>query len=143
MILLAKLISITSILVLGYTIVTQEGMALYSIREWAMRKKEEGKKWAEPLFICHWCQPSSWSLISFGFSFGLGIINRFEWNLVFYYILTVGGSSLLNGLVWGYHLKTDAQTDFYKSASETAETITESFYKEPEEYEEYFEPQHN
>lgn len=145
MLLLLKLISITTILVLGYTIVTQEGMALYSIRQWAEKKKEKGSKWAEPVFLCNWCQPSTWSLISFAFAFGLGIINHFTWNLILYYILTVGGSSLLNGIIWEWHLKQDAEKEFYRSAENAADAITDSIYTsyEEEEHEEHFNHQHN
>lgn len=123
--LLLELIAITSILVLAYTIATQEGMVFYNIREWAEKKKEQGHKWAEPIFICHWCQPSSWALIAFAFAFGMGIIEKFEWDLLFYYVLTVGGSSLVNGLVWGYHLKSNAEHDLLESAKETCDIVTD------------------
>lgn len=125
MILLFELIAITSILVLGYTIATQEGMVFYKVREWAEKKKEQGNKLVEPVFICHWCQPSSWALIAFAFAFGMGIITKFEWSLFFYYVLTVGGSSLLNGLVWGFHLKSNAEHDFLESAKETCDMVSD------------------
>lgn len=146
LLLLLKLIIITSILVLGYTIVTQQGMAFYSIRKWANRKQDEGSKWVEPILLCHWCQPSSWTILSFGIAFGLGVINHFEWNLILYYILTVGGSSLVNGLVWQFHLLQDAKTDFYRSAEISADAVADSIYNstEDEEMEEsIFNHQHN
>ena len=115
MMLLFELIIITSILVLGYTIATQEGMVFYNIRQWAEKKKEQGSKLIEPAFLCHWCQPSSWALIAFAFAFGMGIIEKFEWNLLFYYVLTVCGSSLVNGLIWGYHLKSNADKELSES----------------------------
>ena len=133
---------------LGYTIITQENMALHKLRVWANNKKSKGVKWVEPLLLCHWCQPSTWALLSFGIAFGLGIINHFEWKLIFYYILTVGGSSLVNGLVWGYHLKTDAETEFYRSGENAADAITESIYNSHDEPEDdeisaYLKHQHN
>lgn len=100
---LLKLIGITSLLVLGYTIITQEGMGLYAIRQWAEKKAEEGNRWVEPIFICHWCQSSTWSLLGFSFAYGLGIIS-ISWKLLFLYVLCVCGTSLVCGFTWGIHL---------------------------------------
>ena len=125
MMLLFELIIITSILVLGYTIATQEDMVFHNVRVWAEIKKEQGNKLIEPLFLCHWCQPSSWALIAFAFAFGMGIIEKFEWNLIFYYVLTVGGSSLVNGLVWGYHLKSNADKELSESMRDTCDIISD------------------
>lgn len=135
MILLFELIFITSILVLGYTIITQEGMALYSLRLWAEKKKDEGKKWIEPILLCHWCQPSIWSAFAFAFAFGIGLIEKFNWHLLFYYPLVVAGSSLLNGLIWGYHLKSNAQKEAYESEKECANIMIENSLEEYDERE--------
>lgn len=146
MILLLKLIFITSLLVLGYTVATQENMVFHGIRKWAEKKKENGSKWAEPLFLCHWCQSSSWSLISFAFAFGLGIIQSFTWSIFIYYILTVCGSSLLNGFVWGFHLKQNAEKECAESIKEVADILIENGYEEydTEEQEElHYYSQHN
>lgn len=107
--LLFELITITSILVLAYTIVTQEKMLLHGIRRWANKLHDEGHIWTEPVFLCHWCMPSVWSLFGFFFAWGIGLIQRFTWNMGFYYVLCVGGSSLVCGLVWGWHLKQDSE----------------------------------
>lgn len=115
-VILFKLIVITSILVLAWTIVTQQGMALYSIREWANIKHEKGGKWVEPVLVCHWCMPSVWSLLGFSIAFGLGILN-FEWRLILLYPLTVGGSSLTCGLIWGLHRLIEERTSYYINAS--------------------------
>lgn len=104
---LLKLIGITSLLVLGYTIITQEGMGLYSIRQWAEKKVEQGNKWVEPIFICHWCQSSTWSLLGFLFAYGLGIIS-INWNLLLLYPLCVCGTSLVCGFAWNIHLMINA-----------------------------------
>lgn len=148
MILLLKLIGITSLLVLGYTIITQEGMGLYRIRQWATRKKENGSKWPEPILLCHWCQPSTWAILGFAFAYGIGVIDAFTWRMIFYYPLVVGGSSLINGLVWSYHLKSDAETEFYRSANSVADIFIEKSYEEYTddelaEEEMYFKRQHN
>lgn len=123
MILLFQLIIITSILVMGYTIATQEHMAFYSVRKWAEKKEAEGKKWAMPIFICHWCQPSTFSIIAFIFAYQLGVIEKIEWQLLLIYILNVGGSSMLNGLLWGFNQKQNAEKEYYESAKVTQELM--------------------
>lgn len=109
-ILLIKLIIITSILVLGWTAASQEGMVFYPIRQWAEKKNEEGLKIMQPLFLCVWCQSSIWSLMGYAFAYGLGIIEHFKWEWILLYLLTVAGSSLLNGIVWGVHRLIEATT---------------------------------
>ena len=117
-------------------------MGLYSIRKWAEKKKENGSKWAEPLLLCVWCQPSSWSLLGYLFAYGLGIINKnnFNWNLLVLYPLVVCGSSIICGFIWSYHLKSNSETDMNNNISDAAEIFTESMieiYDEEETGEEY------
>jgi hypothetical protein len=114
------LILLTSIWVLGLTIITQEHMLLYSIREWADKKHEAGNKWLEPVILCHWCMPSLHSLIGYSFAIGIGIITSFEWRLVFMYPLVAMGSSLFNGIVWGIHKMIEAKTAHFTNL----ETLT-------------------
>lgn len=114
MILLFELIVLTSIWVLGLTIVTQQGMALYSVREWADTKGT----WTEPLITCHWCMPSIHSVVGFGFAVAMNLIGGFSWVLVAMYPLVVMGSSLVNGLIWGWYLKVNAETEFFKIEQE-------------------------
>lgn len=99
---LLKLIAITSILVLGYTAASQEGMVLYPIRQWA---EKQNMKWVEPFFLCHWCMPSVWTAIGFLFAWRIGIVHFCHWsiNYIFWYILTVCGSSMVCGLVWAFY----------------------------------------
>jgi hypothetical protein len=137
MILLFKLIILTSLLTLGYTIVTQEGMALYRIRKWATTKKERGTKWVEPLLLCYWCQPSTWSIFSFSVAYGLHIIHNLQWNLLLYYVLTVCGSSLLNGLIWDYHLKSNAEKEMYESIKDCTDLAIENSLNEYDDEMEY------
>lgn len=98
MFLLAKLIILTSILVLGYTAASQEGMVLYPIRQWA--EKQKGKIW-ETLLLCHWCQPSTWTVAAYVFIWIIGEGSvHFTFCQILIYPLVVCGSSVLNGLVW-------------------------------------------
>lgn len=116
MTLIFELILISSIWVLGLTIITQEGMLLYSIREWANEKHENGNRWLEPVILCHWCMASLHSVIGYLFAIGIGIINTFEWRLVFMYPIVVMGSSLFNGIVWGIHKLIESKTQYYENA---------------------------
>lgn len=98
MILLLKLIFLTSVLVLGYTASSQEGMILYPIRQWAEKKKS---KIYEPLFLCHWCAPSIYSSLGYLFIWIIGGCNAgFTWNQIAIYPLVVCGSSMTCGLIW-------------------------------------------
>lgn len=114
MILLFELIAITSIWVLGLTILTQEGMLLEKVRDWA-----DGKgAWVEPVIRCHWCMPSLHTLIAYGFALCMGLMpGSFSWALVVIYPLVAMGSSLVNGLVWGWHLKIESETALYKNSN--------------------------
>ena len=125
MILLLSLIIITSILTLGFNIVTQEGMALYKLREWAKEKQDKGSKWVEPLFLCIWCMPSIWSSFGFFFAYQIGVLKCDSWNILWYYPLCVGGSSILGGLTWTIYQATNAvkernevEADYYNSLFE-------------------------
>lgn len=113
---LFSLIALTSIIVLGITICTQPGMIFYSLREWANEKHEKGNRWLEPVILCHWCMPSIHSVIGYLFAIGIGIINTFEWRLVFMYPIVVMGSSLFNGIVWGIHKLIESKTQYYENA---------------------------
>lgn len=123
MALLFQLIALTSIWVLGLTIVTQEGMLLYSIREWAEKKKEDGYVLTEPLILCHWCMPSLHGVMGYIFALAIGILSNFRWELVVMYPLVVMGSSLVNGLIWSAYRFMAEKTEYYKN-------INDSFYEE-------------
>ena len=109
MIILLQLIAILSIWTLGLTIVTQEGMALYSLREWSNDKG----KWVEPLIRCHWCMPSFHSAFAYLFAAGIGVITHFEFKLLAMLPLVIMGASLTNGMIWGLHKLIEAKTKFY------------------------------
>ena len=111
MIVLITLISITSILVLGVTIVTQPGMILHSIRSWAEKKES---KIYEPIILCHWCMASLWSSVGYFFALITRIIS-WEWSLVFYYPLVVCGSSIACGVTWGLYKKIESESNYFSN----------------------------
>src|SRR6185312_13080254 len=111
MILLIKLIIITTIWCLGIRIATNEGMVFEKLRIYGNKKVNEGYKIFEPLFICIYCMPSIHSSIGFLFAYGLGILPTFHVKLLIYYPLVVMGSSILGGLIWQYHEKLDSEKE--------------------------------
>ena len=97
--LLFSLIAITSIWCLGIKIVTSEGMLGEKVGQWAQKKYDEGSKLIEPVIYCHWCMPSTHSLIGFLFGWGIGLF-EWHWGVIWYYPLVVAGASILNGILW-------------------------------------------
>lgn len=135
---LLKLITITSLLVLGWKIVTSEGMLLHKVALIAEQKVHEGKIYFE-LILCPWCMSSLWSLFGFAFAYGLGVI-ELNWKLLLLYPLCVCGSSLVCGLTWTIYQTINA----IKERNESEIDAIYDFSKEEEEYEErYFENQRN
>lgn len=110
MTLIFELILLTSILVIGWTIITQPEMGLYFLREWAETKES---KLLNATMFCHWCMPSSWSLIGYLFAALIGLIDSFSWSLVFMYPIVVCGSSFLCGLLWAVYKKIEIETKYY------------------------------
>lgn len=112
---------------MGWTLASQDSMVFYPIRQWSEKKNEQGLKIMQPLFLCIYCQSSIWSLFGFVIAFGLGILKYLEWKLLLLYLLTVCGSSILNGLIWGLHrliesttAKNEAQERYYDNAEKLA-----------------------
>ncbi len=105
------LIIFTSLLVLGWTIVTQEEMLLHGIRVWA---EGRNKKWLEPLVLCHWCQPSIWSLFGYFFAIITGVVHV-ELRIVYLYPLVVCGSSIVCGFVWTAYLVMNREMQYYET----------------------------
>lgn len=99
-VILFKLIILTSIWVLGLTIITQPEMGLYKWRDKLTDNNLSATKTIyDPLLVCHWCMPSIHSLVGFVAAWGLGIINL-SWSLLILYPFCVAGSSLFVGLTW-------------------------------------------
>lgn len=104
------LILITSIWCLGVTIVSQPGMGLGFLREWAEGKK---KIIFMPLILCPWCLPSIHSVFGYLFAFNIGV--KITWATVIAYPLVVAGASLLTGIVWSLYELIDVKTNYYKN----------------------------
>lgn len=132
MILLFKLILLTTIWCLGIKIITAERMAFDNVGRYAQRKVEEGKIIFDPLIACEWCMPSIHSLIGYSFAIGLGIITHFYWTLVIMYPLVVIGASVGTGFTWNAYLtmnsikeRNESQTDFYDGLHQVEEIVNE------------------
>jgi len=110
--LIFDLILLTSIIVIGITVVTQEGMLLFWVREWAEEKKS---KIFDALIRCIWCMSSVWSLIGFLFASLIGVINHFSWHLIFIYPIVVCGSSFVSGFFWTLYKKIEIQIKVYEN----------------------------
>lgn len=107
---LIKTIFICVLIVLGITIVTQRNMLLYSIRLWAEKKTP---KIYEVLILCHWCMPTFYSLVSISLCYLLNIITFFDYRIAIIYFLTICGSSILCGIIWGIYLLIEEITIFF------------------------------
>lgn len=118
MILILKLILITFVWVMGLTIITQKGMALYFIRE---RAESDGNKIYEPLILCEWCMPSIHSLVGYLFAFGIGEMDGYHWwYFIIIYPLVVMGASFTCGIVWTIYKTMDAIRLYYIKAEQLA-----------------------
>ena len=116
MILLFKIIIITSIWVLGLTIATSDGMILEKWKVWGKAKMDEGHVIVEPLIMCEWCMPSLHSIFGYAFAFGIGVLNNFSWRLVVMYPLVVMGSSFVCGVSWTIYNMVKNKRDYYSNA---------------------------
>lgn len=103
MIILFKLIFITSIIVLAWKVAISEDMIFEKIGDWAESKTEEGKKGFELLY-CQWCMPSVWSSVGFFFAWATGIVVFDSLRMLIYYPLCVCGSCVFCGFVWDGYL---------------------------------------
>jgi hypothetical protein len=115
--LLFKLVLITSIWILGITIVTQPNMLLYSIRfNLTDEKGNPLRRIYEPLVLCHWCMPTFHSIIGYAFVWGMGYIGQWSWKLLLIYPLVVAGSSILCGIVWAIYQLLEESRGYFRSA---------------------------
>lgn len=111
------IIFFTSVWVLGIKIVTSPGMILEKVGEWGGKKVREGHRIYEALLVCHYCMPSIHSIIGYSFAIGIGVV-EFHWRLLISYPIVVMGSSLINGLVWGWKDKIDNESKYYENAEQ-------------------------
>jgi len=138
MISLVEIIFFTVALVMGVKIVTQDGMLLESVANYAETKLKEGYRIWEPLMLCQWCMPSIYS--SLGFGFFILFHGSINYRLFFLYPIVVGFSSLVCGTTWSIIELVWAKKSYYEKAEtyyEKAEekthlevkTMKESYYK--------------
>lgn len=132
MIVLFKLILLTTIWCLGMKIITSDHMILEKLGRYARKKVEEGKLIYDPIIACEWCMPSMHSLIGYGFAIILGIITQFSWALVAIYPLVAIGSSIGTGMIWNFYLtmnsvkeRNESQSDFYNRLPSEQEILYE------------------
>lgn len=125
MILIFKLIILTSIWCIGLFIVTQEGMLLYSFRKWAEKENEKGMRVTEALIICPWCLPSIHAMVGYFFAVIIGIVDHFEFKFVLIYPLVVMGSSIVCGSTWTLIEYFSAKTEYYKKLNNEIENSSE------------------
>lgn len=132
MILLLKLIIITTIWCLGFKILTERGMLLQKLGEYGKRKVDEGYIIYDPLIVCEFCLPSIHSLIGYGFAVAIGVISKFEFNLVYMYPLVAMGTSISCGFIWNGYLtmnrikeRNEFQTEYYDHLCEEQELVNE------------------
>lgn len=111
MISIFSLIAITTIWILGLTIVTQPGMGLHSIRKWAEGKES---KVFQPLILCPWCMPSIHSLAGYFFAVIIGVV-ELNFNIAFAYPIVVCGSSFCAGFLWTIYTKTEAHLKYLQN----------------------------
>lgn len=132
MILLLKLIIITTIWCLGFKILTERGMLLQKLGEYGKIKVDEGYIIYDPLIVCEFCLPSIHSLIGYGFAVAIGVISKFEFNLVYMYPLVAMGTSISCGFIWNGYLtmnrikeRNEFQTEYYDHLCEEQELVNE------------------
>lgn len=97
-IVILKLIFITSLFIWGIKISTEPGMIFDKVGEWAEEKVEAGNKIFEALLVCPFCMPSIFSMFGYGFGYLLGIVT--EWKQLIAYPIVVCGASLVAGIIW-------------------------------------------
>ena len=112
---MTKIITITVIWVLGFSLVTSEGMLLHGLRKYAEERKL--LIW-DPIVLCVWCMPSIHSLIGYLFAFGIGVIDHFSLKLVIMYPLVVMASSFLSGILWSINKLISEAALHHKNAAE-------------------------
>lgn len=113
MIIIFKLILITSMLVLGWKIVISEGMLLEDIGLWAQAKVESGNR-AYDYIICQWCLPSSVGIIAYAVAYFIGVIHK-DVRLAYAYPLVVCGSSILCGFSWAAYTTLNSIREYFEN----------------------------
>lgn len=134
MIILFKLTMLTSILVLGWKIITAEGMLLHNVFVWAEEKSRDNKMYE--WITCPFCSPTIFSFGGFGFAYLTHIVQFNNWWMVFYYPLCVAASSIVSGFTWTLY-------QFINSVKERNELESEALINKVEMEDEDYYPAHN
>ena len=111
-IIILKIILITTCLVWGVKISTEEGMVFEKLGMWADKKIESGQKYWEAILRCPFCMPSFWGLVSIGIGYLLNICD--SWNIFIAYPVIVGGASLVSGMIWTCFQLISAAAKYFK-----------------------------
>lgn len=111
-ILILKIIFITTCLVWGVKISTEEGMVFEKLGAWADKRIDKGEKIWEALLRCPFCMPSIYTAIGYLFAYWLGV--RFTWNDLIAYPIIVGGASLVSGMIWTFFQLIAAAAKYFK-----------------------------
>lgn len=127
---LLKLISLTSIWILGIKIITTDGMVLEKVGRYGQKKVDEGYRIFEPLWVCQWCMPSIHTLIGFLFAWGLGFITTWQWNFLIMYLVCAFATSLICGLVWMVYMLLNSIKQYYDNAQEYYYHATKNLKKQ-------------
>lgn len=122
MIIIAKLVILTVVIVMALKVAMSEGMIFEKVGKW-LEDKSKGNRVYE-MFICPWCMNSLQGITAHLFAFGLGILPlEFNWQLVIRYPIIVFASSFISGNLWNLYEtinrikeKNEAETDFYLRA---------------------------
>jgi len=132
MIILIKLIILTTIWCLGFKILTSDGMLLEKVGKYGKDKVDEGKTIFDALVVCEFCLPSIHSLVGYSFAILIGVITGFSWSLIFMYPLVAIGTSISCGFIWNAYLtmnrikdRNEAEAEYYDRMSEEHEFVNE------------------
>lgn len=135
MILIFKLILLTTMIVMTLKVVLSKDMLLENLGKWLEYKAsdkyedgeliEKGNKFYD-LFICPFCMNTIQSITAHAFAFGLGILPlEFNWQLFLRWPLVIFGAAALSGFTWTLYEtvnrikdRNEAEENFYNISIE-------------------------
>lgn len=132
MMILLKLILLTTMIVMALKIALSKNMLLEKLGSWVEYKSDEYKFFDS--FICAWCMPALQSITAHAFAFGLRILPlEFNWQLLIRWPLVIFGASFLSGNLWNLYEtvnsikeKNDAEAEYYERCNEMDELSNKS-----------------
>lgn len=125
MILLFKLVILTTIISLGWKVAISDGMILGKLGKWFEYKISMGCKIYD-WFICPWCFVSIASVFAHAVAFKFHILPwHFDWDLLVRWPIVVLASSFTSGNLWNLYEMTnrikdrnEEQAKFYKAMND-------------------------